>query len=74
MLVKELVDKLLSQCKLNWAMYSKDDRTPIVKSFQIVDAASAVVSIVPAMKNSQERSPFKSKCCSDCKNLSLNKR
>lgn len=49
MLVKELVDKLPTQYKLNWAMLQRDERTPIVKSFsiwlyQIAEAASKVVT------------------------------
>lgn len=73
MLVKEFVDKLTSQYKLNWAMYPKDERVPIVKTFsdwifQIADAASTVVSAVPTIKNanvnahSEEKSGFKVKC------------
>lgn len=73
MLVKEFVDKLPSQYKLNWAMYPKDDHVPIVKIFsdwifQIADAASTVVSVIPTVKSAnvnthtEERSPFKARC------------
>ncbi|XP_073836062.1 uncharacterized protein isoform X2 [Musca autumnalis] len=56
MLVKELLDKLNSQYKLNWATHPKDDRIPIVKLFsdwifQIADAASTVVSTIPSSRS-----------------------
>lgn len=73
MLVKELVDKLSSQYKLNWATYPKDSKVPIMKTFsdwifQIADAASTVVSVAPTAKNAsinthtEERQPLKLKC------------
>ncbi|KAH8339623.1 hypothetical protein KR067_011866 [Drosophila pandora] len=49
MLVKELVDKLPNQHKLNWAMQPCDDRIAAVKAFsdwlyKIAEAASSVVA------------------------------
>ncbi|XP_043066490.1 uncharacterized protein [Drosophila bipectinata] len=49
MLVKELVDKLPNQHKLNWAMQPRDDRVAAVKAFsdwlyKIAEAASLVVA------------------------------
>ncbi|XP_044573440.1 uncharacterized protein LOC123257680 [Drosophila ananassae] len=49
MLVKELVDKLPNQHKLNWAMQPRDDRIAAVKAFsdwlyKIAEAASSVVA------------------------------
>ncbi|XP_044573304.1 uncharacterized protein LOC123257617 [Drosophila ananassae] len=49
MLVKELVDKLPNQHKLNWAMQPRDDRIAAVKAFsdwlyKIAEAASLVVA------------------------------
>ncbi|XP_075150658.1 uncharacterized protein LOC142224756 [Haematobia irritans] len=69
MLVKELVEKLSSQYKLNWAMFPKSDETPILKTFsdwifQIADAASTVVSTVPM-------SEHKISMCNQFKELNL---
>ncbi|XP_043069570.2 uncharacterized protein [Drosophila bipectinata] len=49
MLVKELVDKLPNQHKLNWAMQPRDDRVAAVKAFsdwlyKIAEAASLVMA------------------------------
>lgn len=49
MLVKELLDKLPNQHKLNWAMMQKDESVPILKSFSVwlyslAEAASTVVT------------------------------
>ncbi|GBP02981.1 hypothetical protein EVAR_69129_1 [Eumeta japonica] len=95
MLVKEFVGKLSSQYKLNWAMYPKDHRIPIVKTFsdwifQIADAASSVVSAIPAAKNANinthtEARQFQLKCyvcegehkvsvCGEFKQLSLQRK
>jgi len=49
MLVKELVDKLPSNHKLNWAMHTRDESVPPIKAFsdwlyKIAQAASTVVT------------------------------
>ncbi|KAI8116325.1 hypothetical protein CVS40_11602 [Lucilia cuprina] len=46
MLVKELVDKFSNLHKLNWAMYQRDERIPIVKSFSVWLYQIATSSIV----------------------------
>lgn len=56
MLVKTLVDKLPNSQKLSWAMYIKDDKVPVVKSFSdwlyaIAAAASQVVTPVCTKKS-----------------------
>lgn len=72
-LENEVVEKLSSQYKLNWAVYPKSDKVPIVKLFrdwisQIADAASTIVSVVPTSRGStmnthkKQRPPFKSSC------------
>ncbi|XP_017468619.1 PREDICTED: uncharacterized protein LOC108360719 [Rhagoletis zephyria] len=57
LLVKELVDKLPNNQKLNWAMTPKDNAIPAVKLFsdwlyKLAEAASMVVSFTPTRGSS----------------------